>query len=118
MTPPTLTCRTLTVASLCLVAWFGALPAQAVEAASFEIVAREGKLAPETLEVPAGVRLKLTLRNEGKAAVEFESKELRLEKVLGPNASAVVTVQALKPGRYKLVDEFNEASSKMLIVAR
>lgn len=110
--------HTLTAASLCLAAWMSALPAQAAETASFEIVAREGKLAPETLEVPAGVRLKLTLRNEGKAAVEFESKELRIEKVLGPNASAVVTVQALKPGRYKLVDEFHEATSKMLVIAK
>ncbi len=118
MTHPLLSRRTLTAASLCLAAWMGALPAQAAEAASFKIVARDGKLLPETLEVPAGVRLKLTLRNEGKAAVEFESKELRVEKVLGPNASAVVTVQALKPGSYKLVDEFNEATSKMLVVAK
>jgi len=110
--------RPLSLAGLCLVAWLATLPAHAVETASFEIVAREGKLAPETLEVPAGARLKLTLRNLGKAPVEFESKELRIEKVLGPNASTVVTVPPLKPGRYKLVDEFHEATSQMLVIAK
>ncbi|MBP6338239.1 MAG: cupredoxin domain-containing protein [Vitreoscilla sp.] len=110
--------RTLALAGLCTVTLLGTPAAWAVETASFEIVARAGKLVPERLEVPAGVRLKLTLRNEGKAPVEFESKELRIEKVLGPNATAVVTVQSLKPGSYKLVDEFHEATSQMQLIAK
>lgn len=102
----------------CLGLIFCAAPARAVETASFEIVARDGRLYPERLEVPAGVRLRLTLRNEGKAPVEFENLELRVEKVLAPDGAAVVHVQALKPGSYTLIDEFHADTGKMLLIAK
>ena len=92
-------------------------PAMA-EDPSFEIVARDGRLSPEVLEVPAGVKLKLILRNEGNAPVEFESLALRVEKVLGPNAMAKVTVQPLTPGTYVFVDEFHAETGKMKLLAK
>jgi hypothetical protein len=92
--------------------------ATAAEVASFEIVARDGQLLPARLEVPAGVKLKLTLRNEGKAPVEFENLELRIEKVLAPNAASLVTVQPLKPGAYTVIDEFRADTATMQIIAK
>ena len=91
---------------------------QAGEMAAFEIVARDGRLYPERLEVPAGVKLKLTLRNEGKTPVEIENLELRVEKVLPPNAAAVITIQPLRPGSYTLIDEFHAETGKMVLVAK
>jgi hypothetical protein len=95
-----------------------ATPAQAVETAAFEIVARDGRLFPERLEVPAGVRLRLTLRNEGKAPVEFENLDLRVERVLAPDAAAAVLVQPLKPGTYTFIDDFHADTGKMLLIAK
>lgn len=96
----------------------GTMPARAVETANFEIVARDGRLFPERLEVPAGVRLRLSLRNEGKAPVEFENLELRVEKVLAPDAAAVVLVLPLKPGNYTFIDDFHADTGKMLLIAK
>ena len=95
-----------------------AQPVRAAEEAAFEIVARDGKLLPETLPVPAGVKLKLTLRNEGKTPVEFENLELRVEKVLAPNSASRITVQPLKPGTYVFVDEFHAETGKMQLIAK
>jgi hypothetical protein len=97
-----------------------AVPATALAApeAAFEIVARDGKLLPEVLEVPAGVKLKLTLRNEGKTPVEFENLDLRVEKVLAPNSASRVTVQPLKPGTYILVDDLQAEPVKMRLMAK
>ncbi|MBI3231389.1 MAG: cupredoxin domain-containing protein [Burkholderiales bacterium] len=90
----------------------------AAEVATFEIVARDARLFPERLEVPAGVKLKLTLRNEGKVPVEFENLDLRVEKILAPDSVSVVTVQPLKPGSYTFIDDFHAATGKMLIIAK
>jgi len=70
------------------------------------------------LEVPAGVKLKLTLRNEGKTPVEFENLDLRVEKVLAPNSASRVTVQPLKPGTYILVDDLQAEPVKMRLMAK
>ena len=46
------------------------------------------------------------------APEEFESKPLRIEKVVPANSEATFQVRALKPGRYKFVGEFHEDSAK------
>lgn len=84
----------------------------------FQIVARDGRLSPERLEVPAGTRFKLALRNESRTPVEFENLDLRVEKVLGPGASSFVVIRSLAPGSYKFVDEFHADTAQLLIIAK
>jgi Cupredoxin-like domain len=103
---------------LALAGGFLGQAAHAAEEASFEIVARDGRFLPDVLEVPAGVKLKLVLRNEGKTPVEFENLELRVEKVLAPNSASRVTVQPLKPGTYILMDDLQAEPAKMRLIAR
>ena len=101
-----------------LVAVLWALPVLAQNAAVYKIVAKDGGLEPALIEVPAGKRFKLEVTNEGKSAIEFESKDLKQEKVVAPGAKAVLTINALKAGEYKFVDEFHEATAKGKIVAK
>jgi uncharacterized cupredoxin-like copper-binding protein len=91
---------------------------QAEELATFKIVAKDGRFDPTSTEVPAGKRFKLEVSNEGKAAIEFESKQLRQEKVIPPGAKATLTLNALKAGEYGFVDEYREATAKGKIVAK
>lgn len=90
----------------------------AEELRSFEVVARDGRIAPERLEVPAGRRVKLALKNEGKGPIEFENLDLRVEKVLAPGASSFVVLPSLKPGSYRFVDEFHPDTGTLLIIAK
>jgi hypothetical protein len=85
---------------------------------SFAIVASGGRLSPERVEVPAGRRIKLTLKNESSGPVEFENLDLRVEKVLAPGASSFVVLPALKPGSYRFVDEFHPDTGSTLIIAK
>ncbi len=84
----------------------------------FKLVARDGKFEPAVLEVPAGKRFRVEIANENRKAIEFESKDLKQEKVIAPGAKATVTINALKPGEYKFFDEFNEATGQGRIVAK
>src|SRR5437763_11341485 len=103
---------------LAVIAVIGTLPAFAQEVAVYKIVAKDGTLEPALLEVPAGKRFKLEVANEGKTAIEFESKDLKQEKVIAPGAKTSLSINALKPGEYKFFDEFHESTAKGKIVAK
>lgn len=92
--------------------------AQAPELPTFHIVAKDGRLLPNRLEVPAGKKIKLTLANEGRSPVEFENLDLRVEKVLAPGGVSFVVIHPLKPGTYRFIDEFHADTAEMLLIAK
>jgi len=84
----------------------------------YSLVARDGVFEPTTIEVPAGKRFKIEITNAGKGPIEFESRELRQEKVLAGGAKSSVVINGLKPGVYTFFDEFHPDTGKGRIVAR
>jgi len=92
--------------------------AQPSELPTFHIVAKGGRLSPERIEVPAGKRIKLTLRNEGPGPIEFENLDMRVEKVLAPGGTSFVVTPPLKPGVHTFVDEFHPETGSMQLIAR
>jgi len=96
----------------------GAGGASAAEIATYPVVLRDGRIEPARLEVPAGVKIKLTIRNEGPGPCEFENLDLRVEKVLAPGASSFVVIHPLRPGSYRFFDEFHPDTAEMLLIAR
>lgn len=101
-----------------LILSLAAAPAVAADLLTHTVVARDGRLIPDRLEVPAGVRFKIVLHNQGRDAIEFESLQLKVEKVLSPGARSFVVIAPLKPGEYAFFDEFHAATAKGHIVAR
>ncbi len=97
---------------------FGWLLASAAELPTFHVVAKDGRLLPNRLEVPAGQKIKLTLTNDGRGPVEFENLDLRVEKVLGPGATSFIVIHPLKPGTYRFIDEFHVDTGVMLLIAK
>jgi len=92
--------------------------AQAAEPPTFDLLIKDGRLQPETLEVPAGTRFRLQVKNEGPGAAEFESKELRKELVLAPGVTRVLVFAPMKPGSYRFFDEFHEATAQGTIIVK
>ena len=82
------------------------LGAQA-ELPSYELSLRDGHFTPALLEVPAGQRFKIVLKNIGQGPAEFESTPLRVEKVLSPGVTTFVVIHPLRPGHYPFFDEIN-----------
>ena len=101
-------------------ATFPFLPAKAgaADLPTYTVVAKDGRLIPDTLNVPAGVRFKIAVRNQGRDAVEFESLQLRKEKVLAPGAESFVVIAPLKPGEYEFFDEFHPNTGRTRIVVK
>lgn len=95
-----------------------ALPAFAADETTFRLVARDGVFTPAVIEVPAGKRVRLEVSNEGKTPMEFESRDLKQEKVIPPGGKATLTINAMKPGEYRFFDEFHEKTGQGKLVAR
>lgn len=93
-------------------------PGHAEEEPVFRIEFNDGKVTPQRLEVPAKTRIKLELHNVGTEPAEFESKELRKEKVLAPGASSVLVIRTLDPGEYDFFDDFHLDIPPCVLVAK
>lgn len=92
--------------------------AQAADLPTFKLVARAGRFEPAELVVPKGVKFRLEITNAGQEPVEFESLELRKEKVLVPGVTSTLVFVPLEPGRYRFFDDFHQATGQGVIVAR
>ncbi|WP_226806653.1 cupredoxin domain-containing protein [Candidatus Vallotia cooleyia] len=100
-----------------LLAWgtaFGSAPRSA-SLPTFQLEMVDGKLNPACTEVPAGKRIKIELHNIGQDAVEFESIQLRKEKVLAPGAESFVVIPPLSPGEYKFFDDFHQSAQGVIV---
>jgi hypothetical protein len=101
-----------------LLAVLSAGTVQADEDPVFVIEFANGAINPAVLDVPAGSRFKLELRNSGADPVEFESIELRKEKVLGPGVTSFIVIRRLDPGEYRFFDDFHPDTPPARLVAR
>ena len=59
--------------------------------------------------------IKIEIHNLGKSAVEFESVQLRKEKVLAPGAESFVVIAPLSPGEYKFFDDFHQQAQGVIV---
>jgi plastocyanin len=87
---------------------FAAATAQAQQATEIQLSYKDKKFTPAEVTVPANTAFTIKVKNLDAKAMEFESKPLKIEKVIAANSEAVVNVRAQKPGKYKFVDEYNE----------
>ena len=76
------------------------------------LVIQDGKFIPTEFKVPADKRIEIMIDNKGPGAEEFESKDLKREKVIPAGKQAKITINPLKKGVYKFVGEFHEATAK------
>jgi plastocyanin len=109
--------------------WFGAafalmtgpctiVPALAQDSTELTLTVKDHKFDPAQLEAPAGKQIVLRVKNLDPTPMEFESKSLRVEKVLGGNTEAVVTIRPQKAGRYDFFDEFHESTTKGVLIVK
>jgi hypothetical protein len=107
--------RTLILAA-CAVAMLPASVAQAQQATEVQLTYSGGQFQPNEVRAPADKPVVIRIKNLDGKAMEFESKSLRVEKVVAAKSEGVVNVRALKPGRYEFFDDFNEKARGALVV--
>lgn len=62
---------------------------------------------PSAVSVPAGERFRIEVVNQDATPAEFESNDLRVEKIVVPGGKIVVNAGPLKPGTYKFFDDYH-----------
>jgi plastocyanin len=91
-----------------------AAPAGAEDAA-IAIAIKDRHFVPSTVEIPAGQKVKLVIRNQDKTPSEFESVDLHREKVVVAGGEISVFVGPLDRGTYEFFDDFHPDNRGHLI---
>jgi hypothetical protein len=85
---------------------------------SYTLIIKNHQFQPTEIEIPAGQKIALTVRNNDPTPEEFESAELRREKVVPGGEQIIVYIGPLKPGRYEFFGDFNPTTARGHIVAK
>ncbi|MGX2040830.1 cupredoxin domain-containing protein [Methylocaldum sp. MU1018] len=85
---------------------------------TYTLTIKEHRFEPAELEVPAGQKFKLIVKNEDSTPEEFESRSLKREKIIPGKSQVTVSIGPLDPGTYDFFGEFHEESAKGRIVAK
>lgn len=101
-----------------LVVVSGQHPALADDEPTFRIEFKDGLISPMRLDVPAKTRIRLELVNLGDMPAEFESLELRKERVVAPHSETVMVIRTLDPGEYPFFDDFHPGAAPAVLVAK
>ncbi|WP_208380148.1 cupredoxin domain-containing protein [Psychromonas algarum] len=77
---------------------------------------KDGVLIPAELVVPEKTKFRIVIRNIGNKPAEFESNQLRQEKVLFMGAETSVVIIPLDAGTYDYFDDFAPTTRGKIIV--
>ena len=114
MTHKTFLCSTLALGAAFIC---GALTPAHAEEETYTITIKDHRFEPSEVKVPAGQPIKITVENHDGTPEEFESHDLRIEKVIPGGGTATVRVAPLKAGEYEFVGEFHEDSAHGKLIA-
>ena len=126
--------RMFVVSGLAAVLTFGAGQAFAADATSgtgaaksaekghvvpvFELTLKDHMFTPDRIEVPAGVDVKLKVKNLDPSPEEFESYDLDVEKIIAGGTEGTFHLAPLERGEYKFFGEFHEDSAQGVLIAK
>ncbi len=80
------------------------------------VTAQGGRFTPQQLQVSANRPFKVRVVSAEKTPIEFESFELRRERVVRPGETITVNMPPLGPGTYKFFDDFHRDTPQGAIV--
>jgi hypothetical protein len=73
---------------------------------------KDHKFAPAEPSAPANTPITIEVTNQDPTPSEFESKTLRVEKVVAAGGKITLQVRALPPGRYRFFDDYHEDTTE------
>jgi plastocyanin len=110
--------RSIVVAGVALLFAASITPVGAQPAVEIQISVKGNKFEPAEIEAPANTPIRLKIKNLDPKPMEFESKSLKVEKIITGNGEATVNVRAQKPGRYEFYDDFHEDTTRGTLVVK
>lgn len=103
--------------AVCVCSAVGLFAAAASAADEVYTITLENQIfSPSELVIPANQKVKITIQNKDATPAEFESHDLKREKVIAAKKEAVISVGPLKPGAYTYENEFHDESKGTIVV--
>ena len=87
-------------------------------AEDYVLTLKNNQFSPRELTVPAGQKVKITVKNLDTTPAEFESSDLNREKVVAANSEIFVFIGPLDAGRYGFFDDFHRDKTTGTIIAK
>jgi hypothetical protein len=91
--------------------------ARADDAGAIPVTIKDHRFMPAEILVPAGKPVTLTVRNDDATPEEFDSTDLKVEKVISPGTYGTIRLRPLGPGRYKFMGEFHPDTAQGVVIA-
>jgi plastocyanin len=88
----------------------------AAVADDYVITEKDKKFSPEVLTIPAGQKVKVTVKNLDATPAEFESSDFDREKVVNANSEITVFIGPIDAGSYGYFDDFHRESTGKIVV--
>jgi len=82
-----------------------------------QLILKDHRFAPADISVPANERFRIEITNQDATPAEFESGDLRAEKIVVPGSKITVMAGPLKPGAYTFVDDYHPDTAKGTVTA-
>ena len=95
---------------LCVVA--GGTPARSADPPEIPLTIENHHFTPEAITVPPGTSFVLVITNKDATPEEFESHDLRIEKMIPAGKTLRLRMPALKKGTYNFIGDFNQSTAK------
>jgi hypothetical protein len=89
----------------------------AEEAPTFAIVIKDHRYEPAEIKVPAGKPFVIKIKNLDPTAEEFESRALKVEKVIAGGSEGTVRARGLAPGRYEFIGDYHPDTANGVLIA-
>ena len=88
------------------------------EEPTYTLLIKNHQFEPTEIQIPAGQKVILTVKNNDPTPEEFESTELRREKVVPGGEQITVYIGPLRPGSYEFFGDFNPTTARGHIVVK
>ncbi len=98
-------------------ALFGAALASADAPPPVKLIVKDHHFSPNQVTVPAGQRFRIELTNQDDTTDEFESYDMKFEKIVVSGGTIAVFAGPLHPGTYKFFDDYHPDQANGTIVA-
>ncbi len=103
---------------LAVLALFALASAARADQLTLQVALKNHRFAPAELSAPANQPMTLEISNQDPTPAEFESKTLRVEKVVAGNGKITVQIRPLVPGRYRFYDDYHEDTTEGFLIVR
>ena len=92
------------------------IPLRVFAMEEYVLIIQDHKFIPDKLIIPADKKIKLVIYNKDNEVEEFESFDLRREKIVPAQGQIKLNIGPLEPGEYKFFGDFHNEIAKGVIV--